>query len=157
MLLATLVLSSGCGRTDLHTVPAGGRVLFKGKPVAGAVVTFVSSGGETRVAGGETDADGRFRLTTHAGPRQASPGAVPGGHRVVVQAFVPPDGMTEQAYQRRLDDHHAKVEREGFLAAGEPPAARVPALPTKYSDLSRTTLEARVVADGPNDFTFELE
>ena len=50
----------GCGRRDLARV--SGRVVFKGQPVANALVMFVPPAGPA--AGAVTDAEGRYALRT---------------------------------------------------------------------------------------------
>jgi len=56
-----LLVSGGCG--SKKTVPVEGTVVMDGQPLAGAAVSFVPLG-EGRSARGETDASGKFVLTT---------------------------------------------------------------------------------------------
>src|SRR5262245_34327405 len=85
-LLAVVVLTAatGCQRT---VVPVSGRVAVKGKPLAGAVVTFQPQTGrdsaQPAASGsvGRTDAQGRFALRLVAPDR---PGAAPGEHTVTI-------------------------------------------------------------------------
>jgi hypothetical protein len=82
--LAMVPLLTGCGRPAL--APVKGRVTCRGKPVAEAAVLFSpmpkSEGGTKsgKAAGGGTDADGRFVLTTY----DRGDGALIGKHRVSV-------------------------------------------------------------------------
>jgi hypothetical protein len=59
--LLTLVALAGCGGS---TGTVTGRVTFKGQPLAGAVVIFVPEAGIG--AGGATDSDGRYQLTSRS-------------------------------------------------------------------------------------------
>ncbi len=76
---------AGCSSGPLENpnwpkrVKATGSVHYQDKPVEGAVVTFVSNDGKS-TATGQTDANGKFRLTTYV----EGDGAVPGSHVVTV-------------------------------------------------------------------------
>lgn len=80
----TLFATSGCVRDkkELKLVPAHGRVMFKGKPLAGAYVNFRSDSEHMAMA--VTDAQGRFELKT-----QGRPGAVMGYHQCFITAYPP--------------------------------------------------------------------
>lgn len=78
-------ISFGCGGAPAKTYPVAGRVLFDGRPVAGAWVVFepddaTKARGARFAARGATDAAGRFSLTTFA-PQD---GATAGHYRVAV-------------------------------------------------------------------------
>ena len=76
-----LIPAAGCGGADMARVK--GKVMFDGKPVKEAQVTFSPSGGgrETgKPATGFTDADGNFDLSTF----KNYDGALVGGHNVLV-------------------------------------------------------------------------
>lgn len=77
--LALLVaLLAGCNRGP-NLVKVTGKITLNGKPLEGAAVLFhPQSGG--RPASGQTDATGRFRLTTI----REDDGAAPGQHTVTV-------------------------------------------------------------------------
>jgi hypothetical protein len=77
-LLAVGVLLSavGCG-SGLSS--AEGVVTLDGSPVEGATVTFVPASGEGMSASGQTDSNGKFRLST-----SGKPGAKAGDYKVTV-------------------------------------------------------------------------
>ena len=78
ILLAVAI--SGCGDGDIVLVPAGGTVRYKGQPVPGAAVTFVS---ETNpLAAGTTNDQGEFELNT-----LGRPGAAVGSYTISVIAL----------------------------------------------------------------------
>jgi hypothetical protein len=82
--LAAFLLGSlaGCGSTPTAhiaaTVPAKGKVTYKGKPLTKGSITFEPEAG--REAHGEIKPDGTFVLSTF----KEGDGAVPGIHRVSV-------------------------------------------------------------------------
>jgi hypothetical protein len=157
--IAIVMLAAGCGPKLPGTVPVTGLVLHKGRPLAGATVVFVgppTESGRPAVATGSTDPAGRFTLVTQAGRTGVAPGAVPGSHRVTVSAFVPPKGMSEAEFQRKVEAHHAAQEQKGFGAGGELPQ-KVSLLAAEFSDATKTRLSAEVTVAGPNEFSFDVE
>jgi hypothetical protein len=129
---AVLIAGSGCGHADMAKV--SGTVTFKGQPVRMANVLFMPQ--KRPMAGGLTDKEGRFSLTT----RQPRDGAFVGPHKVVVVPWLPGVG----------DDP------KNSAAADIPPADRAD-IPTKFRTRESSPLTAEVVAGKPNEFTFELE
>jgi hypothetical protein len=76
--LVALALLVGCGKRT-KTVPVSGIVKIDGVPLKDARVTFHPIDGG-KMAFGNTDAEGRFTLTTS----NSNDGAVPGQYRVTV-------------------------------------------------------------------------
>jgi hypothetical protein len=89
-LAGLLLLGASCsGRKSVY--PVTGKVLFEGRPAAGAVVQFhpLDKSEKTPVAPlGEVGADGTFRLTTYA----QGDGAPAGRYAVTVSWGVPSKG-----------------------------------------------------------------
>ncbi len=73
------VLLAGCGGGGQELAPVSGTVTLDGKPLAGAGVLFTPQEGG-RPAGGSTDEEGRFTLTT----KTNGDGAMLGTNRVAV-------------------------------------------------------------------------
>lgn len=155
--LLPLTLLSGCGGSDdrPETVPVTGTVLYNGKPVEKAIVSF-SCEGAPRSATGVTDAEGKFTLSTFG----LNDGAIVGTHVITVNK---PDPKANQAPatanggdEKLLNDPAAMTE-EMVKMADDPGA--VPAfsglLPEKYSGAS-TPLSETVSASGPNEFVLQL-
>lgn len=99
--------------------------------------------GRPLLAVGTTDAEGRFTLATRFTPRSSPGGVVEGQHRVVVQKWIPANGMTEEEYERRA-------------AAGEPIEMK-PLFDEKYFSSDTTPLSAEVRPSGVLDFEFEIK
>lgn len=152
---------AGCGGSLPAVAPVKGVVTIGGQPLAGATVIFRTtepvSGFGPLVATGMTGADGRFTLATRVDARRSLPGAPVGSHRVTVSAFVPPDGMTEAAYQALAAAFDERVTTKGHTAAGDPPPPKVSRVKPEFGDGRRSPLTAKVEAGGANEFTFAVE
>lgn len=97
----------GCWRSGPKVVPVSGQVLIDGEPVADASLQFIPAG--TRPARGQTDAQGRFTLTTF----QEGDGCVPGEHRVVVVAITNPSATEEVLH---VPERYMDAESTDFTA-----------------------------------------
>ncbi len=153
ILLAGALGLVGLGCQDPHRpVPVAGVVTLDGVPVAGAMVSFLRDGGdgkEGRMAYGNTDADGRFRLTT----LRPDDGALPGTYRVLVtksEPLPPPVPMPDFP-----NTPEGRARRESFLdrAFGNRPRTRN-LLPERYGRVETTPFQVTVPARG--SVTLEL-
>ena len=158
-LVLTMLL--GCPQGNLPSVlPVKGTVTHQGKPLAGATVMFVSKAGKLaagEIAFGTTDAQGHFQLMTQVSGKITLHGAIAGEHRVTISKFVPPPGMTEEAYQQKFEAEKRSMETQGYVPPGEAAPPKVELLPAQYSSAPATTLSAIVKKGDKNDFTFELK
>lgn len=90
-LAAGLLLSGGCARDEyakLPVVPAEGRVLYQGKPTAGAEVTLLPVGDDSPDAikpRGRVNAEGVYKLSTYPTADGRPDGAPPGEYLVAVR------------------------------------------------------------------------
>lgn len=147
VMLAVLPLAGGCSRYREdewskqwpQRVPAGGMVEFEGKPVEDATVVFVTisvDGKKEYAALGQTNAAGKFRLTTF----RPKDGAIPGKHLVGIEKFaaVPTKPI------------------KGLAPEDQPTSARN-VLPEKYRVYRTSGLEAEVTEKGQNEFVFRLD
>ncbi|SIN85929.1 hypothetical protein SAMN05444166_1306 [Singulisphaera sp. GP187] len=117
-------------------VPAKGVVTLDGKPLAKAVVAFMTSSGMSSV--GETNAEGQY-VVESAGHK----GILPGDYKVSVSYLVSPEGEPQGL---------------GVRSSMQPSSTMVSAvekLPPEYSDLKQTKLSARVDTSG-GTFDFNL-
>jgi hypothetical protein len=80
-----LAVGVGCGTSD-PPYPVQGKVLFKGKPAEGAVVTFVRQSGKDERYAAVVAEDGTFRLSA----RGTFDGA-PAGHYAVTVFYLSPE------------------------------------------------------------------
>lgn len=129
------LLLAGCGSGRPDTTPVSGKVTLDGAEVADASITFVSADAGGRPAQGQTDAEGKFSLTTFS--EQPGGGAIPGEYQVSI----------------------TKVKYEGGPARPfDPPrpTKTVWLVPEKYSTTSTSGLTASVTAD-PTEINFDLK
>ncbi len=123
---STLACDSKPPSGPIPVHPVSGRVVYQGKPVAGALVVFHRDGGEsqtsTPVPTGKTGAEGRFQLHTYVG----DDGAPTGAYKVTVVVA-------------------GASERRDFLAKNSAPASNI-TLPAKYANLTQSGLTATVKA-----------
>jgi len=138
---------SGCGGGDKWVegrppvYPVSGQVMYQGKPLEGASVTFspVEGEGSEFGASGQTNAEGRYSLTTFT----QDDGAPAGRYHVTVTKATPivyPDPRDPST----VNLPPLKVEQKHLI-------------PEKYSSPKTTDLEAEVSDSDENEFNFELE
>jgi hypothetical protein len=126
-------------------VPVSGKVIYKGQPVEGAVVTFMSEAAP-RTATGKTDAAGAFKLTTY----DTNDGAVAGEHKVSISKAA----AGGDAKPMSPEDYAKFMSGSG----GKPPQQEVSdAIPAKYASPETSGLTRTVVDGDVNEFTFELD
>lgn len=126
-------LFAGCARL----VPAEGKVLLDGQPLAGATVSFIPvDGGGTKgapkLAGDLTDKNGVFRLQS----KNAS-GAVPGVYKVLVSKRVfpaPTAARPNPGFQDMID-----------------------VVPVKYTIPNDTPLQVEIPRTGKTDFVVDVK
>src|SRR4051812_7091247 len=83
LLCLAFAMLGGCGKNQdarPRRVPVSGTVVRQGQPVPEATVLFEPSSGTT-AAVGQTDSNGRYRLTTF----ELNDGAVPGDYKVAIR------------------------------------------------------------------------
>jgi len=166
-------------RPPLH--PVAGTLLFDGKPVVGAVVTFVAQmeeeeeeEGRQYMAVSATDKDGRFWLRTFS---SHGDGAVAGTHSIKVERLVPTgrmlagsglcsaldlgalppwlDSALESGTESGRMDPVSTDPFMGYSAfPGMPEMINI--LPTRFADERTSGLTAEVTAEGPNEFLIQL-
>jgi hypothetical protein len=147
---------TGCsgqpGRPE--TYPVSGTVTYRGKPVADATVTFLAPGAP-RLASGETDASGRFRLTTF----EPDDGAIPGTHVVAVKKYGDePRAPIVMDVENMEAEVTAKDIEEAMMQTAEQVKKSAKAgslLPAKYASRNTSDLRFEVVR-GENEFNIDL-
>jgi hypothetical protein len=145
----TTLLAAGCGGVDYpETVPVEGTVLYKGKPVEGANVSFFTNGAP-RAAYGVTDDQGHFALSTF-GSRD---GAIPGEHIAIVSkpGETPAPSGTPSNQPPKPEDITRRMQ-EAYKTKAKPDNK----LPAKYADQKTSPLKYTVTKDAPNNFSLEL-
>jgi hypothetical protein len=147
-LTVLLVAAAGCNGRHAP-VPVSGIVTLNGKPLAGATVTFhlVGDDREGRLATGQTDKTGTFRLKTGSGD-----GARPGEYKVVIVKSVLADPKLK--IPDFPDTPEGRNQRDHFVwkhfGDDQPPYKNV--VPDRYGDLKSTPLTCKVPGDTPVHF-----
>lgn len=137
LLLPIMLLGCGGGDAGLPGLePVSGVVALDGAPIGGVDVVFIPVG-STEGGGsyGQTDASGKYELTSNDGRK----GAVAGEFKIICSKRVMPDGS----------DY---VAEPGGLSPMEADTREL--LPRKYSDEATTILKATVP---PGGGTVDLE
>jgi len=148
----------GCSNPDAKYTKVEGTITYKGQPVDGATVTFrpVDSTGE--VAGGKTDASGKFTLSSSAATKEGT-GALPGEYVVLVMKREAQFDPNAEARQRDEDAYaRGEITNEQLDARNRtrPALGPISVLPEKYNDPRAAVLKA-TVKQGKNDpFAFDL-
>lgn len=138
------LLPAGCSEGDKggggpRVVPVSGQVIYKGRPVDGATVTF-SSPTANVAAYATTGPDGRFAMTTRT-PRD---GAFPGPQLVAV---------------RKIDILNKGKPGADYASSSEPAPELVVKwlIPERYGDFKTSKLQVTVPDAGTADLTIELK
>jgi hypothetical protein len=145
--VAVALMTGGCSRNNRPPLASvQGRVLFHGRALADATVTFIHPGA-ARLSSGVTDAAGKFTLSTY----EPGDGAFVGENCVTVVRTIRPPAA---AASGKPDDaeHYFGVLRDYKNTLDHPPPA---SLPSRYGDLKTTNLAA-TVEPGSNHPIVEL-
>jgi hypothetical protein len=151
-VICCLLLISGCSTEPERpaTYVVTGQVTYKGRPLEGARVIFVSSSPGGMPASGLTDSEGFYELTTF----ESGDGALPGTYGVKVARYDNWDPETP------LDPaEEIPYEQEQFLVFAEdekPHPVAKNTLPKKY-DSEATSGLAHTVTEGPTRFDIDIE
>jgi hypothetical protein len=142
----------GCGgRSTLDTAPVKGLVTLDGTPVAGATVTFMSTGPDGLSAVGRTDDKGIYTLTAigggESGEGEIGGGAMPGNYIVGIRKATATVGLSAEEADEQGVDYKP-------MQPGEAPTLQF-LIPKKYQNPKDSGLTA-TVTDGDNDIPFEL-
>jgi hypothetical protein len=126
-------------------------VTYRGQPVEGALVTFVSPGAP-RYSMGKTDGEGKFSLTTY----EPDDGAFAGKHTVLVVKKPPTTAAVEPAPVSdepvKPSDIDQAMMQQAAQAQKKP---RKSLLPEKYASESTSDLQFDVTED-ENSFEINL-
>ena len=154
LLLASIVLFlGGCGADDPYgAVVVKGTVTVDGKPMDGITISFNPVSGDGMNAGGMTDKQGRFVLTTGGAP--FGTGAVPGEYNVT---FAKVSNSGSEQPQQTVDEFNAQIAGGGRRPSG-PMSRVVHHIPEKYSKTATSDIQPVIVEKkGKNSFNFDLK
>jgi hypothetical protein len=129
-----LVGALGCGGGQ-KPIPTSGVLTLDGEPLADARVTFLPTSEGGRMAWGQTDSLGRFRLTTS----NTGDGALPGQYKITVQVIGP---VTEADAKIVTDHKKILAERDRLLKI---PRKEIHA---NYKTADKSPLKQEIPAEG---------
>lgn len=133
------VVVAGCRPAgSVPTVPASGRLVYAGRPLAGIDVVFTPAHGRRGFA--TTDADGRFSISTFA----RGDGAVPGRHRVTLWPHAQANAVIADSYAAR-----ATVNSEA--------SAKILPFPKRYTSTGDSPLVVDLDDRGSRSLELTLE
>ncbi len=149
LLLAGTMMFSACGDSSGDhppVYPVRGQVLSKGKPLPGGLVVFELD------APGKVNADG-----TKEGPLRAS-AKISNDGRFSMNGYAGAEGMPVGKYKVSVSNVVPRSEK-GLLSGEAPSVSKANAVKVNrnYADLSTSGLQTEVVADKPNEPTFDLK
>ncbi|TWT60675.1 hypothetical protein Pan54_13890 [Rubinisphaera italica] len=142
MAFSLILLVMGCSSSEqmkgrVPVLPVSGTISFKGNPVVGAIVNFVSEDGNP-VATGKTDSTGNYSLTTY----DPDDGAGLGKYVVLVTKIKVPKKTPEAAEETRYPGAQNTSQH---------------LLPEQYSNRLKSPLRATVTEESSSkNFDFEL-
>ncbi|MDR2643329.1 MAG: hypothetical protein LBC74_11110 [Planctomycetaceae bacterium] len=157
---AILVLSilftsfNGCGKTGHEVYPATGKILYQGKPLGNAQVTFHPTDPSGFVAAAITESDGTFSLLTTGAEKN---GAIAGEYNVLISKNIVADNdiTTVTDTQEKTNSPTSIMD-----VPVNPQYARRPkmtaAIPEKYAQPDKPLIKV-TVAKKQNNYLFELD
>lgn len=168
-LLLTLSLAAGCNKpATVKTYPVTGAVTVNGKVIEGAIVTLTPTIAGGPNASGKTDSEGKFKLTTYAGPGQVYAGAAAGDYKVIITKPVPPEGPSTEDMQNMSPEARQaammKMMQGTLPTEGAPDGGNAPKKPAKpksevperYGKAETSGLTATVLSGVNDPLEFKL-
>lgn len=153
LVLGIAIVASGCGAgSKPQPVPVKGSVVFRGKPLANARVTFFAKGAPVPAIG-DTNDSGEFELSMYG----KGDGALVGENKVTV-SLLPSASNAESALPpdpTKIASGTATLPKEMRIGTGK--KKEVSALPALYSDSTNTPLTWTVKPEGSSDVKLELK
>ena len=142
----TFLLTAGCGDDGPTLHPAAGLVTYKGKPLAGAMVTFIPLG-TGAIAMGTTNMEGRFEIKTGSlsGVVEGRAGvtvSLSESHETGLKEDMTPEDMQQMAIDGKLQ---AELEKQNTAL-----------IPVKYSRADSSGLSVDVKS-GQEEYNLTLE
>lgn len=149
LLVTSVIPLSGCGGQSLpKPVPVKGTVIFRGKPLANARVSFYGPKAPLP-ATGDTNENGEFVLTMY----KEGDGAIVGENKVTVAALPKAGGDTMMPPDpTQISSGGGNPGTTAKVAKGAPDV-----IPKVYADLANTTLVWTVKPEGETAAKLELK
>lgn len=138
----------GCGEGS-NLLPASGTVTYQGKPVEGALVSFLGEG--NLLGSGTTDAAGKYTISTNG-----KPGATPGKNQVAITKQSGTGSAPQARPKSSTMPSPEEIQKMQAEMKSSMSGAKVEhLLPVKYADPAQSGFTADVAA-GKATFDFTL-
>jgi len=152
---------SGCGGADEKVkhpdvVPAAGVVTYKDAPVTKATVVLLSADGKKNGWGftGETDASGRFEVTSTFSPTTQVKGVPAGDYTVIVTKL---DSMNPDEYKAKKKELDEKAQKAMTGVDPSSPELKNKSLvPEKYGAEATSGLQVKIESGGNKNIELKL-
>lgn len=154
--LSIATFGCGGGSDYAEPEPVSGTILYEGKPVDEARVSFLWSGdGSGRSASGKTDSEGKFELTTFS----TGDGAIPGEYTVTVSKADPATQGADVDIDAETGEYGADygAMMDAAASGSGKTVSNSTILPEKYADPAESGIQRSVVEGQRNEFTIELD
>ena len=140
----------GCGTSKVPgRVPGQGNVLYDGKPLAWAIVTFTPKTNTpgTRVATAQTDVNGLFSLNT-----LGEKGILPGDYMITTSKDIKDEGpqSVENWKKSQAEGGREPVPEEGVYNV-------VSVIPKKFTLTQSSEMEVNIPPKGKKDIKIEIQ
>lgn len=150
VLCLAVLCVAGCGKSKVPgCVPGKGTVLYDGRPLAWAIVTFnpKTNVPGSRVATAQTDVNGTFSLNT-----LGEKGVLPGDYFVTVSKDIKKEGSqpVEDWKKKHAEGGREPVPEEGLYNV-------VSVIPKKYTTTRDSGIEINIPPKGVSDIQIEIQ
>ncbi|MDR1289812.1 MAG: hypothetical protein LBK06_01275 [Planctomycetaceae bacterium] len=151
--LSVLMLVNGCGKAGHEVYPATGKILYQGKPLGDAQVSFHPLDSSGFVASAITEPDGTFSLLTTGATKN---GAIAGEYNVLVSKIIAVDnnGNPIKDTQENPQSKAPQMAESSTQSVQRPKMKS--AIPEKYAQIEKPLLKA-TVEKKQNNYLFELD
>ncbi|MDR1484644.1 MAG: carboxypeptidase-like regulatory domain-containing protein [Planctomycetaceae bacterium] len=136
----------GCSSAEIPVYNVSGTVTYQGKPVAGALVSFVPEVPEIRGAAAMTDSNGQFVVVTQGAKEN---GAMYGKYKITVTKLIEVDNVGNEVIRKPVAEYNPNNKQV------EIQYKQKNLLPEKYSKQDTTDLTV-TVEKRKNNFKLEL-
>ena len=142
------LLAAGCGEGS-KLLPASGTVTYNGKPLEGALVTFLGEGNQ--LGSGTTDAAGKYTIST-----LGKSGATPGKNQVAVTKQTSATGAPQASAGPATPPTAEEIQKmSASMKSSMSASTSKDLLPKKYADPAQSGFTADV-QPGNSTFDFTL-
>ncbi|MDR0392566.1 MAG: DUF4198 domain-containing protein [Planctomycetaceae bacterium] len=152
--LSTLMLFNGCGRSGHEIYPATGKILYNGKPLDGAQVSFHPHDPSGFVAVAITKADGTFSLLTTGAEKN---GAIAGDYDVLISKVIIEDDIAPTTNIQQEQNPKTSIMETPANPQNERRPTMTSVIPEKYAQPDKPLFKATVAKKQNNNYLFELD